>query len=187
MKIQNLAGFRKIDDYVEWKLGELEKTDRSFPALYRLMFSERENILFESSEGYRIKRTTYGECRDKIERLAPGLASLLSECPQGSAVGLFLENGVLWIEFYWAILRAGYCPLLLNSRLGKDALEDALRRTNASAVTARSPPYPKRSRAGQSDCTPCRLARNVRRHISHTRLSFLFEQMNDAESATSAE
>ncbi|MBQ7172598.1 MAG: non-ribosomal peptide synthetase [Clostridia bacterium] len=134
MKIQNLAGFRSIDQYVSWKLGRLEQTDRSFSALYELMFSERENILFESSEGYRIKKTTYGECKDEIERLAPGLKQMLSDAPTGSAVGLFLENGLAWIECYWAILRAGFCPLLLNARLGKEILEDALARMKAVAV-----------------------------------------------------
>ena len=134
MKIQNLAGFRRIDDYVSWKLGRLEQTDRSFSALYELMFSERENILFESSEGYRVVKTTYGECRDEIERLAPGLGSMLADAPAGSVVGLFLENGLAWIECFWAILRAGFCPLLLNAHLGREQLERALLSKNACAV-----------------------------------------------------
>lgn len=134
MKINNIAGFRNVDDYVSAKLGKLEQSDKSFSALYELMFSERENILFESSEGYRIKKTTYGECRERIERLAASLSKLLSEIPKGSAIGLFLDGWLSWIEFYWATLRAGYCPLLLNARLGKDVLEDALLRVRAAAV-----------------------------------------------------
>ena len=49
----------------------------------------------------------------------------------------------------------------------------------ASEVVTRSPPYPKRSRWGQSDCTPNKLLRNVHWHIVWMRLNWSFEQEND--------
>ena len=134
MRIKNLGGFRTVDEYVTHKLNSLRDSDRSFHTLYDLFFSERENTLFEWDEGYRQKKITYGECREEIEKLAPGICRRLSEFQKGRPVGLLLENGPLWIECYWAILRAGYCPLLMNARLGKDALEEVLHRADACAV-----------------------------------------------------
>ena len=98
------------------------------------MFSEKDNIIAESSDGYRIKKVTYGECEKKIKTVAAVLADTLKNIPQGSIIGLYMQNSLAWIQIFCAILACGYRPLLLNSRLPKATLEQAFADYNVAAV-----------------------------------------------------
>lgn len=100
------------------------------------MFSEKDNVMFETSKGYRIEKTTYGECKKAVLRRAAALKKLLSGIPAGSVVGLYLPNCREWIELFWAILACGHRPLLMNMRLDQASLSDALRSVDAKAVIA---------------------------------------------------
>lgn len=131
-----LAGKGTIKKYVDHKLSLFHASEHNLRALYTLMFSERENIFAEYTDGYKIVRITYGECFAAIERTAPRLAALLRELPQGAAVGLCLENSPTWIRLFWSILRAGYRPVLVNLRLSDETLEKAFAEYDIRAVIA---------------------------------------------------
>lgn len=133
MRPKNLGGFKRIKQYVDHKMELLGRSDKSMSALYGLMFSERENVLFEETDGFRIRKTTYGEAQEEVEARAPRLRRMI-KAPDGSKVGLYMENSPQWIIAFWAILRAGYCPLLLNTRFSDAATEDVLARYGAAAV-----------------------------------------------------
>ena len=134
MGLKNLGGHRTVNGFVRSKLKKLDASDGTMSSLFELMFSERENVMYEQSRGYRMEKTTYGQAYDSILRLCPSLSSALDGCPRGAAVGLYMQNSLLWIELFWAILRCGYRPLLMNSRLGDDTLEYALSSCGAAAV-----------------------------------------------------
>ncbi|MBR5708975.1 MAG: AMP-binding protein, partial [Oscillospiraceae bacterium] len=134
MKNPTIAGFSRINDYVKDKLRRFDEAGRDFAALFELMFSERDNVLYEVSEGYRIVRTTYGEAREAVLGKSAALSKLLADCPRGAAVGIYLENGPEWIETLWAVLRSGFTPLLMNMRLDDATLREALRSCGAVAV-----------------------------------------------------
>ncbi len=136
MKLNNVAGFRNIDEYVSDKLEKFNKTSHDFKNLFELMFSERDNIMYERSVGYRIVKTTYGEAYNNIVCRAAMLAKKLSGTPSGSVVGLYMENSLEWIENFWAILKCGFRPLLLNLRLDYSTLCKALSETKAVAVVS---------------------------------------------------
>ena len=138
MKYNNLSGYSKINEYVNAKLSKLENEERSFSALFSMMFSEKDNIIYEESRGYKIIKTTYGECSEKICLYASSIKNELSNVPFNAVIGLYMSNGIEWIEAFWAILLSGHCPLLLNSRLDESALEEALKNANASAVISDS-------------------------------------------------
>lgn len=125
---------RNIDDFVEQKLNRLNSEEKSFETLFKYMFSERENILYERSRGYRIERTTYGEAYETILKTASALSYQLREVPKNSIVGLYMENCVEWIEMFWGILAAGYRPLLMNTRISDSALEELLKTVEVRAV-----------------------------------------------------
>lgn len=133
MRLKNIGGFKRVKRYVDHKMGLLERSDKSMSALYGLMFSERENVLFEETDGFRIRKTTYGEAQAEVEMRAPHIRRLVG-APDGSKVGLYMENSPQWIVAFWAILRAGYCPLLLNTRFSAAATEDLLVRYKVAAV-----------------------------------------------------
>ena len=123
-----------MNAYVADKLRRFDAMGRSFEALFELMFSERENILYERSDGYRIVKTSYGEAREETLRRAAALKKRLAALPRDAAVGLYMDNGLEWIECFWAILCAGFRPLLMNLRLDARTLESALEAVKAAAV-----------------------------------------------------
>jgi len=116
------------------KLRKLEECGPHFEGIFELMFSERENIFYEKSEGYRIRKITYGESRDRILRRAEMLEKLLSDVPKDAVIGIYMDNNLTWLELFWTVLCAGYSPLLMNLRLDDAALEQAIRSADVKAV-----------------------------------------------------
>lgn len=136
MKNPSLAGHFFVNRFVADKLRRFSTMDRSFASLFVLMFSERDNILYERSEGFQIIKTSYGEARKETLARASALRGLLSGLPQDAVVGLYMDNSLSWIECFWAILCAGFRPLLMNLRLDDAALEAALHDAGAAAVVS---------------------------------------------------
>ncbi len=136
LKYNHLGDCRTIDQYVQKKLNALQKTDRSFSTLFDFMFSEKDAVLYERSTGYKIIKTTYGEAHTRALEMAASLRVRLPEAPAHATVGIYMENGAEWIETFWAVLAAGFCPLLLNLRLDPAVLESALSDCSAIAVVA---------------------------------------------------
>ncbi len=134
MRYNNLGGHLFVNPYVAEKLRRFSSAEHSFEVLFGLMFSESGNILYERSEGDQILKTTYGEAKEEILHRAAALKKRLSGIPQDSVVGLYMENSLAWIECFWAILCAGYRPLLMNLRLDGQTLEAALNDCGAAAV-----------------------------------------------------
>lgn len=131
---KHLGNHRTINGFVKGKIKTLNGLEANMASLYGLMFSQADNVLFEESVGYKIKKTTYGEALSSIEAIALALRERLKEAPHNALVALYMDNGHLWIEAFWAILRAGFCPLLLNMRLPLEILEETLRENNAVLV-----------------------------------------------------
>ena len=145
MKITNLGGFTSVNAFVEDKLRRCNMSDKSFRALFSLMFSEESNILWEESRGYRISKTTYGEARAMALKKAGALKAQLGEVEPDAVVGICMENSLDWILTFWAVLAIGCRPLLLNLRLDPETLAYALRVTNAAAVVSDSQTFETRT------------------------------------------
>ncbi len=122
MKLTNIGKFNSVDDYIDWKIGKFSGEEKTFENLFFFMFSEEENIFSETSDGYRIKKLSYGDCKKNVYIKANELKEIIS-LPHNSFVGLYMNNSANWIEYFWAILMNGYRPLLMNMRLSDDALE----------------------------------------------------------------
>lgn len=140
--MDNLGGFKRINDFVRAKLGRFEQMDRSFASLFEIMFSERDNIMYERSAGYRIEKTTYGESRDRILRKARTLADRLSGLPRDAVVALCMENSLDWIEAFWAILCAGFRVVLFNLRLDPAVLRQIITDLDVRAVVSDGMTFP---------------------------------------------
>ena len=142
MRYNNLGGHLFANPYVAEKLRRFSSAEHSFETLFGLMFSESGNILYERREEDRIRKTTYGEAKEHILHRAAALKSLLAGIPHDSVVGLYMENSLAWIECFWAILCAGYRPLLMNLRLDGQTLETALHDAGAAAVITAGKKFP---------------------------------------------
>ncbi|MGN1103280.1 MAG: AMP-binding protein [Candidatus Coproplasma sp.] len=136
MKLTNLGGFSDVDEYIEHKLNAYKSSERDFKALYYFMFSERENVIAEYSDGYRIKKVTYGECDNKIKTVATAFSDAFKGIAKGSLIGLHMQNSLAWLQTFWSVLMCGYRPLLLNARLPVNVLEQALTEHGVAAVVS---------------------------------------------------
>ncbi len=133
MKITNLGGFKNIRAYVNYKLELLENSDKTMADLFRLTFSERENVMFEESAGFRIKKTTYGEVLLKIQSLVKDVKARIGNV-NNQRVGIYIEDPQDLIVTFWALLKSGYNPLLINMKLSDSVVEKALKDFGVEAV-----------------------------------------------------
>lgn len=138
MKLQDLGGFKNLNELVLSKINAFAQNPTAFSRLFDLMFSERENVLAETTAGYRIKEITYGETRANVLRLANAFEKVFAGIAKDSFIGLSMANGVDWIECFWAILMSGYKPVLLNTRLPMTVLEETLSTYGVGAVVSDS-------------------------------------------------
>lgn len=136
MKLNNVGNFSTINAFVEHKISVFSKEEKTFKNLFNHMFSESENIMAETSDGFRIKKVTYGECKNQIFKLAGKLNGFIGGVEKGSIIGLYMSNSLEWIELFWAILMCGYNPLLMNSRLPDSELEKILAEHNVKKVVS---------------------------------------------------
>ncbi len=138
MKLQGLANYKSLKELVIGKIKLFEKNLTEFSALFELMFSEEDNVLAEVMEGYKIKEITYGVAKKNAINSGAVLEELFKNFPKNSIIGLDMANSVKWIETFWAILLAGFKPLLINSRLPKSVLEDVIKTYDVKAVISDS-------------------------------------------------
>jgi len=125
-----------IDKYVQAKIKDLELTDKSFKAIYNLMFRDDCFTMFEWTDGSKIKKMTYGQCRDEIEKISRWLSLKLKDVKKGAFVGLYAQNSIKWIQVFWSILKCGFKPLLLNTKMARDRLDDTLKYYEIGAVVS---------------------------------------------------
>lgn len=134
MKAKHLGQFTSIDAFVRDKLERLRKTDRTMRDLFELMYAEGDNVLIERTDGYAIEKRTYAQCKEQSIALSERLSAALAEESPNAIVGLCMDNSAEWIALFWAILRAGFRPLLMNIRLDDATLNDILHDHAVAAV-----------------------------------------------------
>ena len=134
MKLRNVRDFDNIDDYVKYKLDVYSKREKTFGTLFELMFDERDNVMVETTDGYRIHKVTYGEFKNKILKAVGSVKKAFADLPAGEIIGLYMSNCPEWLVCFWAILAAGYKPLLMNTRLSDDVLNGILKQYGVKGV-----------------------------------------------------
>ena len=105
---------RELRRMVEENCRRLETSDKTMAAIYEVVFRPRDNVLAEYDDGFRVHRTTYGQAQAQIERVSAALHERLGATH--GYVGLEMENSERWIVAFWAILRSGNKPWLVNTR-----------------------------------------------------------------------
>lgn len=123
-----------IDRFVNNKINLLQNTDKSFKSIFELMFQDRDFVMFEWTDGSRIKKLTYGQVKDSIEAVACFLNDKLKDLKKGAMVGLYAQNSVKWVQVFWAILKCGFIPVLLNTKLEKNRLVQSLEPYNIDVI-----------------------------------------------------
>ena len=126
MKAKHLGEYKSVNAFVRHKLDAFRDSDRTMGALFGFMYSEGENIMIERTDGYTIERRTYAQCKQQAIDLSERLHALLADAQPNAIVGLCMDNSAEWIALFWAILRCGFRPLLMNTRLDDATLDEIL-------------------------------------------------------------
>lgn len=105
---------KKLREILSRRSKGLIDSQKRLADIYEIMFSLDENVMCETNDGFRIKKQTYGEIKEKIEVAAAALYEKIGDTH--SFVALYMENSPEWIVAFWAILMSGNKPYLVNVR-----------------------------------------------------------------------
>ncbi len=126
---------RELRRIVRENLDTLARSEQTMRGVYGVMFRPTQGVLAESFENGTIVRRTYGEVRARIERCAAALYETIGAT--GQYVALEMENGVEWIVSFWALLRSGNKPYLVNTRHPQTLSQHILQTLEINYVLAR--------------------------------------------------
>lgn len=133
-KVKDIGNHPNIQSFVRAKLALYENQEKNYKTLFEMMFSERDNIMAEYTDGYRIKKLTYGQFRQWIEETAPAVRTALGNPQKDTIVGIYMDNSMQWLVVFWSVLMCGCRPLLMNTRLDTAILEQLLQEHSISTV-----------------------------------------------------
>lgn len=120
------------------RLGEL-KEERTLSNLFAILCSYGDKVAAEYLEDGIIEKLTYAD----YERIAVAGAGKLAERLEGTEhntfVGLRYANNPLWPAAFWAIIMAGYRPLLLDAGAEDSQVMHVLRQAGSRTIVTDTP------------------------------------------------
>lgn len=90
--------------------------------------------LYIYEENGTTKTIRYQDYTKEVRKYAASLSVALKDIEKDSFVGMKLANSLKWPLTFWALLMAGYKPLLINSILGQKESEKLLIEAGAKAI-----------------------------------------------------
>ncbi len=93
---------------------QLQASSKNMQEIFRIICQNGERVFAEISDGYRIKKYTYSDIERMVNEVSAALHARIGATH--AYVGLEMENCVEWIVAFWAILRSGNKPYLINCR-----------------------------------------------------------------------
>lgn len=118
-------------------LSQLEASSKNFEDIYKIMFSERDRTLGEENDGFRIRKHSFGQIKQRIDHLSAVLAARFGSSNRW--IGLEMENSILWVIAFWAILRSGNRPYLINMRHPAALAGNLIRTLGIDTILAQTP------------------------------------------------
>lgn len=106
----------KINKLINQSIKKLQLSNKTFKDIFEIIYQYDDKIFCEITNGYKIEKLSYLECKENIIKTAIYFEKLLCDYRKGSFVGLLMENSINWIYSFWGLLMAGYKPMLLNLR-----------------------------------------------------------------------
>ncbi len=119
----------------------LAASDRSMETICNMIFAHGDNVMtVDASLVGASSRKTYRQVREEAETVARSIVSAL-EGKTGQFIGLYGENKPEWIVLFWAVLKSGNQPYLINLRQPAEFAASALKDLQAPlTVCVRSAP-----------------------------------------------
>ena len=117
---------KEIRELVEYNCNALQNSEGTYREIYEVMFRLSDNIMYETDDGYRVEGTTFGEAKERIDALSEVIYQTIGATHE--FIALEMENCPEWIIAFWAILRSGNKPYLVNLRHPRE-LSDGILKT----------------------------------------------------------
>lgn len=113
----------------------LLNTSRQFSDIYReIINNNRKNIYAEYFNiNNKIKRYKYQKMDQNVKRFASFLRSKINSNGSNRVI-LKIANSPSWGEVFWAVLMAGFVPVLIDAKTSKDNVDNLAKQAQAVAV-----------------------------------------------------
>ena len=115
-----------VKKIVNTRVSHLQNSNKDFEAIYNGMFLNPEYIFAETNDGYRIKKYTFGEVDETINNIAYSINKLYPDL-NDSYIGIMQESTIEWVYIFFAILKSGNKPYLINLRHPKQLVNSLLK------------------------------------------------------------
>ncbi len=103
----------------------LEASAKDLKSIFDITFHWQDLILCETNDGFRIQTYTYGQI---LRRICAAAAALYAKIgATHSFIALEMENSPDWIVTFWAILKSGNKPYLVNTRYPESLTDNILK------------------------------------------------------------
>lgn len=129
--------FEKVNAFIA-EASLLNNTKRRMEDIFELTMSRNHKAIAVEYLNVKDKLThyKYAQLRNNVYKVATTLKSKIGEKKIHSVVALKMANSPLWIESFWAILMAGYKPLLLDARTSKEGTSNLIKQSKAVAIVS---------------------------------------------------
>jgi acyl carrier protein len=109
--------------------------NRTMHGIFEVMWQFPDNFVSEYIDAKNIvHKTTYSTYREQIKSAAACLSNVLPIDKRGHFVALKLKNCYEWGVLFWAILMAGYKPVLIDAKASRERTEYLLEQSGAAAI-----------------------------------------------------
>ena len=123
---------KELKRIINYNRNALLSSKKDLKSIFEIMFHEKNCVLCEGNDGFRIYKYTYGEMYNKIISAASGLYDKIGATH--SYVALEMENCPEWIVAFWAILMSGNKPYLVNMRYPESLTNGILKTLNIKYI-----------------------------------------------------
>ncbi len=127
--------YEKINAYLA-EASLLYKTTMRMEDIFYFTMKKNEKKIaaeFQNEKG-KLKHYKYSKFRSNTYAFASIINNLLLQEAKSVPIILKLANGPHWGEIFWAILMAGYKPLLVDAKTSKDGIMNLAKQAKAIAI-----------------------------------------------------
>ena len=127
------------DDIVIAQFESLYKKPRTMSSIYEVMMSKNPDLPVSQwlDESGAIVTVSFREFNENVKCMAAFLLKKLGRNHQGSFIGLSMENSHLWQVCFWALLMAGYKPILIDINHKEEMLDHLVDNAGIRAILGR--------------------------------------------------
>ncbi len=115
-----------INKIVNTRVNHLKNSNKDFEAIYNGMFLNPEYLFAETNDGYRITKYSFGDVDKKISNIAYSLNKKYPDL-KDQYIGIMQESTIEWVYIFFAILKSGNKPYLINLRHPKALINNLLK------------------------------------------------------------